>query len=80
MHKPCFSFLYNNRLQNELLFLEMALERLWIGQLSSTSESTGVVFLTCVGKSELEKRVDVSLCGLTPAQSQMDLFVDTLCT
>ena len=30
-------------------------------------------------KSELDKSVDLSLCGLAPAQSQMDLFLDTLC-
>ena len=30
-------------------------------------------------KSELEKSVDLSLCGLPPEQSQMDLFLDTLC-
>ena len=30
-------------------------------------------------KSELYKAVDLSLCGLVPAQSQMDLFLDTLC-
>ena len=28
-------------------------------------------------KSELGKSVELSLCGLTPAQSQMDLFLDT---
>ena len=31
-------------------------------------------------KSELDKNVDLSLCGLAPAQSQMDLFLDKLCT
>ena len=30
-------------------------------------------------KSELDKSVDLSLCSLPPAQSQMDLFLDTLC-
>ena len=29
-------------------------------------------------KGELDKSVDLSLCGLAPAQSQMDLFLDTL--
>ena len=32
-----------------------------------------------MGKSELDESVDLSLCGLAPAQSQMDLFLDTLC-
>ena len=32
-----------------------------------------------IGKSELDESVDLSLCGLAPAQSQMDLFLDTLC-
>ena len=31
------------------------------------------------GKSELDKNVDLSLCGLAPTQSQMHLFLDTLC-
>ena len=30
-------------------------------------------------KSELDKSVDLSLCSLAPAQSQMDLFSDALC-
>ena len=30
-------------------------------------------------KSQLNKSVDLMLCGLAPAQSQMDLFLDTLC-
>ena len=30
-------------------------------------------------KSELEKSVDLSLCGLAPAQPQMNLFLDTRC-
>ena len=30
-------------------------------------------------KSELDKSVDLSLWGLAPAQSQMDLFLITLC-
>ena len=30
-------------------------------------------------KSELNEGVDLSLCGLAPAKSQMDLFLDTLC-
>ena len=30
-------------------------------------------------KSELDKSADLSLCGLAPAQPQMDLFLDTLC-
>ena len=30
-------------------------------------------------KSELDKSVDLSLCGLAPAQSQKDLFLGTLC-
>ena len=30
-------------------------------------------------KSELDKSVDLSLCGLAPAQSQMGLSLDTLC-
>ena len=30
-------------------------------------------------KSELDKSVDLSLFGLAPVQSQMDLFLDTLC-
>ena len=29
--------------------------------------------------SELDKSVDLSLCDLSPAQSQMDLFLDTFC-
>ena len=32
-----------------------------------------------VTKSELDESVDPSLCGLAPTQSQMDLFLDTLC-
>ena len=32
-----------------------------------------------IRKIELGKSVDLSLCGLAPAQSQMDLFLDTLC-
>ena len=32
-----------------------------------------------VTKSGLDKSVGLSLCGLAPAQSQMDLFLDTLC-
>ena len=30
-------------------------------------------------KSELGKSVDLSLCSLTPAQSQIHLFLDTIC-
>ena len=30
-------------------------------------------------RGELDKIVDLSLGGLAPAQSQMDLFLDTLC-
>ena len=40
--------------------------------------------MTCIGKTKctsekglLNKSVDLSLCGLAPAQSQMDLFLDT---
>ena len=29
-------------------------------------------------KSELDKTVSLSICGLAPAQSKMDLFLDTL--
>ena len=29
-------------------------------------------------KSELDKSVDLSICGLAPAESQMDLFLNTL--
>ena len=30
-------------------------------------------------KSELDKNVDLSFCGLAPALLQMDLFLGTLC-
>ena len=30
-------------------------------------------------KSKLDKNVDLSLCGLAPAQSQMDIYLDTFC-
>ena len=30
-------------------------------------------------KSELDKTVDLSLCGLAPEKSQVNLFLDTLC-
>ena len=30
-------------------------------------------------RSELDKNVDLSLFGFAPAQSQIDLFLDTLC-
>ena len=30
-------------------------------------------------EGELDKSVDLSLCGLALAQSQIDLFLDTLC-
>ena len=36
-------------------------------------------FADVITKSELNKSVDLSLCGLAPARSQMDLFLDTLC-
>ena len=32
-----------------------------------------------VSKSELDKSVDLSLCGLATAQSEMDLFLEKLC-
>ena len=37
------------------------------------------MFLADVTKSELDKSVSLTLCGLPLAQSQMDLFLDTLC-
>ena len=51
-----FSLLHENRWQNQLVFLVMALELLWIGQLSSTSELTGVLFLIliCVSRTRIE--------------------------
>ena len=37
-----------------------------------------MLVVTDVVKSELDKIVDLSLCGLAPAQSQMDLSLDIL--
>ena len=42
----------------------------------SETDKSSVIRL---GKSELDTNVDLSLCGLAPAQSQMDLFLDKLC-
>ena len=38
-----------------------------------------LMFLADVTKSELDKSVSLTLWGLPPAQSQIDLFLDTLC-
>ena len=43
------------------------------------SFSLGYQLIHRMTKSELDKSVDLSLRCLAPAQSQMDLFLDTLC-
>ena len=43
--------------------------------------SNRTILFTCQVNSwiyELDKSVSLSICGLAPAQSQMDLFLDTL--